>query len=129
MRGRDPTRNSEGAFVAFVSLLILAATPVLTAGAAEPSQFAQQGVVFTLGTIVWSTVIEVPGQRPRVPRLIPTVLALDLMVIALGMSGAIQGAAASAFFSELASIAAAHLVSALLSLVRVACDPQSIVCL
>ena len=86
-------------------------------------------MLFTLGTIVWSTVIEVPGQRPRVPRLILIVLALDLMAIALAVSGVIQGAAASAFLSELATIAAAHLVSALLSLVRVAFDPHSIACL
>jgi hypothetical protein len=128
MRGRDRGVNGEGAFVAFVSLLILVMTPILATGAAEPSQLAQHGVAFTLGTIVWSSVIAVPRQRPRMLHLVRIVLALDLMVLVLAVCGAIQGAEASAFFSELATIAAAHLASALVRLLRVAFDPESLAC-
>jgi hypothetical protein len=117
-RRQDPSRHGEGAAAAVGSLLILVMTPILTAGVAEPSQLAQRGVSLTIATIVWSVVIEVPGQRPRMPHLILIVLALDITVMAVALSGVIQGAEASAFISELAAIGAAHVVSVLLSLKR-----------
>jgi hypothetical protein len=131
-RGRDPGRHGEGAFVAFLSLLFLAVPPILPANMAEASK---HGVPFTLGMTMWSVVVEIPGQLPRMPHLALTVrplstltvilvvLALDMAVIVLAVGGVLQGAEARAFGCGAAVVAVADVFAALLTLVRVALDP------
>lgn len=132
--GADRAAHVEGAFVSATMLMALVLPLVLAAHLARRSGASGDHWALVAGSVTWAVVVATPAALRRMPRgpevpdippltAIVVVVALDVAVSLLCLSGLLHGAGATAFCVGATAIALPDLVAALLTLTRAAFGP------